>query len=172
MVAAGEGGKYMGFMKILQEVIKDLRMTPGEGMTEGETAETAIAKEKPAMVSVGVQTETWAAVATATQTEMKRSVAVATQTEKQAITSIGLGLGTRRLVDWDSALEISRDSMLVGSRQSRKSRDFWANHILMEIIHEGCHTVLTAIALSQRLSRCLNAVSHRYLHDTTKEKFS
>jgi len=35
-----------------------------------------------------------------------------------------LGLGTRRLVDRDSALEISRDSMFVGSRQSRKSRDF------------------------------------------------
>jgi len=67
-----------------------------------------------------------------------------------------LGLGTRRLVDRDSALEVSRDSMLVGSRQSRKSRDFGANHILTEIIYEGCHTVLTAIALSQRLSRCLN----------------
>jgi len=58
-----------------------------------------------------------------------------------------LGLGTRRLVDRDSALETSRD--------------FWANHILTEIIYEGCHTVLTAIALPQRLSRCLNTVSKK-----------
>jgi len=36
----------------------------------------------------------------------------------------------------------------------------------------GYRPVLTAIALSRRLSRCLNAVSHRYLHDTTNEKFS
>ena len=52
----------------------------------------------------------------------------------------GLGLSTRRL---ETRQGLGLETLCLWAR------DFWANHILTEIIYEGCHTVL-------RLSPCLN----------------
>jgi len=96
MIAAEQGMKYKYVIKILQEVMKDLGMTPTEGRTEGGIAETASAKERQAMESVGTQTETRAygllvlidrCIDCLYTTE--HSVAVATQTDKQMVKSIG-----------------------------------------------------------------------------------
>jgi len=96
MIAAREGMKYKYIIKMLQEVMKDLGMTPTEGRTKGGTAETASAKERQAMESVGTQTETRAygplvlidrCIDCLHTTE--HSVPVATQTDKHMVKSIG-----------------------------------------------------------------------------------